>query len=194
MKSYFSPGACSLACRISLYEAGLAAQFVRVDLKAKTTEHGEDFKAINSKGYVPMLMLGDGAAVTEIDAVLDYIAVLRPQLRPAGGLGRTRLIEMLSYLSSELHVAFKPFWPAGDAGRKAEAAEAVAMRLDFLEDRLSAGHLLGPTFTAADAYLFVMLRWAKGFNLPLSPALLGYAERIKGRDTVLRALGEEGLS
>jgi glutathione S-transferase len=194
MKLYYSPGACSLACRISLHEAGFAADFVRVDLKAKTTEHGDDFRAINPKGYVPMLVLDDGATVTEIDAVLDYIADLAPQLRPAGPLGRTRLIEMLSYLSSELHVAFKPFWHAGDAAQTASEAEAVASRLAFLENRLLHDYLFGPSLTVADAYLFVMLRWARGFDLPLSPALLAYYERIRERDAVRQALGEEKLA
>ena len=71
MKLYYAPGACSLASRISLHEAGIAADFERVDLKAKITEHGDDYRAINPKGYVPMLVLDDGAAITEIVAVLD---------------------------------------------------------------------------------------------------------------------------
>src|SRR5690606_6715868 len=110
MKLYYAPGACSLACRISLHEAGLAAEFERVDIKTKTTEHGHDYRAINPKGYVPMLVLDDGTAITENVAVLDFIAEHEPALAPAGPLARTRLIEMLSWLSTELHVAFKPFW------------------------------------------------------------------------------------
>jgi glutathione S-transferase len=39
MKLY-SPGACSLATRITLHEAGLAAEFERIDLKTKVTEPG----------------------------------------------------------------------------------------------------------------------------------------------------------
>src|SRR4030095_8522160 len=73
MKLYFATGACSQASRISLHEAGLAADFERVDLKTKITEHGSDYKAINPKGYVPMLVLDDGLAITETLAVLDYI-------------------------------------------------------------------------------------------------------------------------
>ena len=55
-------------------------------------------------------------------------------------------------------------------------------------------YLFGPRFTVADAYLFVMLRWAKGFGMPLSPRLLGYFERIMERETVRRALAEEALA
>jgi glutathione S-transferase len=174
MKLYYSPGACSLACRISLHEAGLVAEFERVDLKAKFTEHGHDFRAINPKGYVPMLVLDDGASVTEIDAVLSYIGERAPELAPDGPLGRIRLIEMLSYLSSELHVAFKPLWHDASPTEKARARDAVAARLDFLESHVLESYLFGPRFTVADAYLFVMLRWAAAFDVRISPVLFGY--------------------
>lgn len=194
MKLYYAPGACSLASRISLHEAGLEADFERVDLKAKVTERGHDFNAINPAGSVPLLVLDDGAAVTENVAILHLIADRAPELGPGGALGRTRLIEMLSYLSSELHIAFKPFWHDTSEAEKATAGEAVARRLQYLEGRMRGDYLFGPHFTVADAYLFVMPRWAKGFGLPLSPPLLGYFERIAERSTVRQALAEEALA
>src|SRR5688572_20354333 len=136
MKLYYSPGACSLAARIALHEAGLAADFERVDLKTKLTEHGQDFKALNPAGSVPMLVLDDGLAITENVAVLDLIAQLEPALGLNGPMGRTRLIEMLSYLSTELHIAFKPFWHAASQAEKTEAAEAVGTRLEYLARRM----------------------------------------------------------
>jgi glutathione S-transferase len=194
MKLYYAPGACSLAGRISLHEARLAADFEKVDLKTKITERGYDFSAINPKGSVPMLVLDDGAAITEIAAILDFIADREPKLGPAGPLGRTRLIEMLSYLSSELHIAFKPFWHGASGAEKASAGKAVARRLEFLENQILELYLFGPRFTVADAYLFVMLRWARGFDVRLSSHLLGYFERVLERSTVRQALIEEGLT
>ena len=55
MKLYYSPGACSLSPHIALHEAGLAHELVRVDLKEKKTETGEDFPdglAVDSAGNV----------------------------------------------------------------------------------------------------------------------------------------------
>ena len=190
MKLYYSPGACSLASRISLHEAGLAAEYERVDLKTKTTESGRDFNAINPAGSVPMLVLDDGNAVTENVAVLDLLAQSAPQLGVDGPLGRTRLLEMLSYLSTELHIAFKPFWHGGEAA-KAAAGAMVGKKLLYLEGRMAGPFLFGPAFSVADAYLFVMLRWAKGFGLPFSPAMLDYFERIAARDAVRQAIAEE---
>jgi glutathione S-transferase len=194
MKLYYSPGACSLATRISLHEAGIAAQFEKVDLKAKVTERGDDYIAINPAGAVPMVVLGDGTAITENVAVLDLLAESDPKRGLAGPLGRTRLIEMLSYLSTELHSAFKPFWHAPNESEKAVAARAVEKRLDLLEARLAGPYLFGPEFTVADAYLFVMLRWAEPFGVPLPPRLLGFFEQVGKRSTVKRALTEEGLA
>lgn len=193
MKLYYTPGACSLSCRISLHEAGHAATFERVDIRTKRTEHGRDYTAINPKGYVPLLVLDDGTAITENTAVLDFIAELEPALAPTGPLARTRLIEMLSWLSSELHVAFKPFWHAGSGAEKAAASEQVSQRLELAAQPIRELYLFGPRFTVADAYLFVMLRWALAFDVPIGPALTGYLERVAERPGVRRALVEEGL-
>jgi glutathione S-transferase len=194
MKLYYSPGACSLSNRISLHEAEIPAEFERVDLATKITEQGYDYAAINPKGYVPMLVLDDGEAVTENAAVLALIADIEPKLAPGGPLGRIRLIEMLSYLSSELHVAFRPLFHPNSGSDRIRAAEAVKRRLEVIEGQLHELYLFGPRFTVADAYLFVMLRWARMLGLSLSPQLLAYFERVAERPSVRRALTEEKLS
>lgn len=193
MKLYYAPGACSLSGRISLHEAGLPAEFERVDIKTKTTEHGYDYTAINPRGYVPLLVLDDGNAVSENTAILEFIAGMAPNLSPGGPLGRTRLIEMLSWLSTELHVAFKPFWHSEDQSERAAASQVVARQLALIEEHINELYLFGPRFTVADAYLFVMVRWAQAFGVPISAAMLGYFERVAERPTVRRALTEEGL-
>lgn len=193
MKLYYAPGACSLSGRISLHEAAFPAEFERVDIKTKFTEHGYDYTAINPKGYVPMLVLDDGNAVTENTAILEFIADRHPELAPGGPLGRTRLIEMLSWLSTELHVAFKPLWHSDSDDAKAEAAEAVARRLELVSEHVNELYLFGPRFTVADAYLFVMLRWAQAFGVRMAPEMLGYFARVLERPAVRQALIEEGL-
>jgi glutathione S-transferase len=157
------------------------------------TEHGFDYTAINPKGYVPMLVLDDHEIVTENIAVLAFLADREPALGPGGPLGHTRLLEMLSYLSTELHVAFKPFYHSTDAVALTAARGAVAGRLASLAEHIRELYLFGPRFTVADAYLFVMLRWAKAFDLPLPPGMDGYFARIMERPAVRQALAEEGL-
>jgi glutathione S-transferase len=72
MKLYLTPGACSLADHIPMQEAGLQFDRIRVDLETRQTEGGEDYGAINPKGYVPALMLDDGQLLTENVAILAW--------------------------------------------------------------------------------------------------------------------------
>ena len=60
MKLYYAPGACSLSPHIALLEAGLPYELVKVDLRAKKLENGDDFWKVNPKGQVPALGLDSG--------------------------------------------------------------------------------------------------------------------------------------
>ena len=84
MKLYYAPGACSLADHIALLEVGATFETEAVDIRTKRTASGEDFLAINPKGYVPALVLDDCEILTENIAVLDWIAEQYPQLRRNG--------------------------------------------------------------------------------------------------------------
>ncbi|MBC2779153.1 glutathione binding-like protein [Parasphingopyxis marina] len=194
MKLYYAPGACSLAGRISLHEAGILADFEKVDLATKVTENGDDYAAINPRGYVPMLVLDDGESVTENTAVLAYIAECEPALSPEGPLARIRLIEILTYLSTELHGAFKPYFHEASETEKAAAGETIAGRLRFLAEQIDDHYLFGRRFTVADAYLFAMLRWAMAFGVQVPANLVDYFERIAASEIVRRSLAEEGLT
>lgn len=193
MKLYYAPGACSLASRIALHEAGVAAEFERVDLTTKITERGYDYLSVNPRGYVPLLALDDGNAITESIAVLEFIADGDPGLRPGGPLGRTRLIEILAWLSTELHTAFRALWRACRDEEKTPAAARVTTLLDIVSDQINELYLFGPRFTVADGYLFTMLRWAGASGVAISREMNAYFERVAERPLVRRALAEEGL-
>ena len=79
MKLYYSPGVCSLAPHIVAHEIGLPLQIEKVDTKAKRTESGGDFLAINPKGYVPVLELDDSQFLTEGTAISQYLADRKPE-------------------------------------------------------------------------------------------------------------------
>src|ERR1700720_129135 len=74
MKLYYSPGACSLSPHIALLEAGLPYDLVKVDLRAKKLEDGDDYLAVNPKGQVPALRLDSGELVTEGPVIVQMIA------------------------------------------------------------------------------------------------------------------------
>ena len=193
MKLYYSPGACSLADHIALHEAGLPFEHERVDLKTKQTEHGADFRAVNPKGYVPALTLDSGETLTENVAVLDWIADQSPALKPDGPLGRTRQLELLGYLSSELHKAFGPLFRGGDEAQQAAAKEAIAGKLAFLAGRLEGDYLAGARPGVADFYLLVMLLWSDRMAVAVPEPLKALRDRLLQRDAVQKAMKHEGL-
>jgi glutathione S-transferase len=199
MKLYYAPGACSLASRISLYEIGAPAEFVRADIRTKQLETGEDFRTISPLGYVPALQLDDGQILLENTAILPFIASLKPGvLAPTGdALREARLHEALGFLSAELHKAFGPFFanPQGEA--RQAALSKLESRLGFVEQLLSDGrdYWLGAELSVADAYAFDILSWADHFGISYDryPHIERYVERVGARESVRRAMQDEGL-
>lgn len=188
MKLYYSPGACSLAPHIALLEAGIDHELVAVDLKRKVTGSGEDYTAINPKAYVPALVIDSGEMVTENIAVLDFITVLYPELGLDGELARTRLLEALAYVSTEIHKGFKPFWHPGNEEEKAKAEIMLIKRYHWLAEQMQGRYLFGDQPTVADFYLFVTLRWAERFGVALPEALVNLQRRIQARPAVRAAI------
>jgi glutathione S-transferase len=203
MKLYYAPGTCSLSPHIVAREAGLAIELERVDI-GKTphrTTSGADFSTINRKGYVPALVLDDGEVLTEGAAIVQLLADLAPQsgLAPAAGtIARYRLQEWLTFISAELHKMFSPwlFHPEHGEIAAAAARAKLAERFAFLDAHLARHpYLMGESFTAADAYAFAIVGWAKPARVDLAPFanLRGYMERIAARPRVQEALRAEEL-
>ncbi|MCX5572148.1 MULTISPECIES: glutathione transferase GstA [Kaistia] len=198
MKLYYAPGACSLSPHIALREAGLPFTMEKVDLRAKTTESGADYKAINPRGYVPALQLDDGRVVAEGPVIVQMIADLAPGSTLAPALGtpeRYQLMDWLAFIATELHKGFSPFFnPAVNDEAKQSFRQRLALRLDYLTKALGdKPYLMGDDFSAADGYLFTVLRWAKGFKFELGPTLDAYFDRVAARPAVKAALEAEGL-
>lgn len=202
MKLYFSPGACSLSPHIALREAGLPFELVQVDLRAKKTKAGDDFLAINPKGYVPALGLPDGEVLTEGALIVQYVADQNPDARLAPRQGtkeRRRLAELLHFIATELQ---KGIAPLNNPKANPELKEALRQKLDLrlgylsktLEDRK---FLLGQDFSVADGYAYYALRSFRKLDsaaLAASPVLSAYFERIQSRPRVQETLAAEGLS
>jgi glutathione S-transferase len=200
MKLYYSPGACSLASHIALLEAGLPFTADRVDMRTRQTSDGRAFTTVNPNGYVPSLELDNGEILNEGQAILQYIADRSPATQlapPAGTMPRYRVLEWLSFISSELHKGFGPLLrPGGPEDTKAPIREKLGLRLNFVAQHLaSRQYLVGDHFTVADAYLYTILTWTRiaGIDLSAWPVLAAYRERIQQRPAVQAARAAEGL-
>jgi glutathione S-transferase len=200
MKLYYAPGACSLSPHIVANELGIALKLEKVDTKAKRTESGADFWQVNPKGYVPVLELDNGQLLTEGPAIVQYLADQRPDAKlapPNGTFERVRLQEMLGYINSEIHKSYSPLFKDDTPELTRTERKAYLQRRYELVEKILGKQtwLLGDQFSAADAYLFTVTRWANGVKLDLSafPHLQAFQERVAARPAVQAALSSEGL-
>jgi glutathione S-transferase len=200
MKLYYSPGACSLSPHIALLEAGLPYDLVKVDLRAKKLENGDDYLAINPKGQVPVLALDSGELVTEGPVIVQIIAdkAAGKNLAPArDSAERYKLLEWLNFITTELHKNFSPlFQPVIPDEVKAFFKERIIGKFKYADGKLAGqDYLMGKQFTVADGYLFVMLKWAErtGMDLSALTNLMAFKDRVAARPKVQEALSKEGL-
>jgi glutathione S-transferase len=202
---YYSPGACSMAVHIILEEVGAQVELTRVLVpNGETTQ--PPYLAINPKGRVPALAF-DGELLTEVPAVLTYLALSYPSARllPADPLAHALTLEWLAWLASEVHPAFGQIWrPARSvtssdlhADVQARGRENVADRFADIEARLArgAGFAAREDYTIADPYLFVFYQWGRmeRFDMTRYPAFSDHAGRVASRPATQRALVREGL-
>jgi len=203
IKLFFTPGACSLSPHIALREASLPFELVQVDLAAKKTEHGENFLAINPKGYVPALLTESGELITEGAIIVQYIADQRPEsgLAPAAGTPeRRRLQEWLHFIATELQKGLGPINnPKANDELRQVLKERLFTRFDFLSKSLEGKeYLLGNRFSVADGYAFYVLRGLRRLEgqaaFDQRPVLKAYFDRISARPAVKAVLEAEKLS
>src|SRR5712671_2323754 len=186
MKLYYSPGACSLSPHIVSREAGIPVELKKVNL--------------SGKGYVPALELDNGQVLTEGPAIVQYLADQKPEsgLAPkAGSFERYRLQEWLNFITTEIHKGFSPlFKPNTPDEYKKIVRDNLAGRFEWLNQQLAGKeHLMGKTFTVADAYLFTVLTWTKPLHIDLAkwPNVAAFVARVAARPKVKEAMKAEGL-
>ncbi len=202
MKLYYAAGTCSLAPHIVAREAGIALDLERVDI-SKTphmTASGDDYSRINPKGYVPALLLDDGTLLSEGAVISQYLADLNPEsglMPPAGTMERYRVQSWLNFVATELHKLYSPwmFHPEYGGTIQQIVRDKIAGRLALVEDHLTAHgpYLTGARFTAADAYLFVIVGWSGYAKVDLSPfpSLRAFLQRVGNRPKVLETQAVE---
>lgn len=196
MKLFFFPGACSHAVHLALREANADFSLVKVDPKNKTTSDGQSYKEVNPKGYVPALLLDNGELMTEAAALLQYVADKYPdaKLAPArGSMEYYRMLEWLTFISSEVHKSMGALFSADDTTRP-NLIKRLETRLNNAEALLGdKEYVTGSQLTVADLYLSVILGWSKWVNVDLSPwpKLSGLRERISARPSSAAARAAE---
>ena len=197
MKLYYNPYACSLAPAIAAAEGGVALDLAFVDIFAEphVLADGSDYSLINPRNYVPLLELDSGERLSEVAAIVQYIAdVAGNGIAPApGSADRYKLQEWLTFIGTELHKFYSPwlFHPEVGETAQAYARAKIAARYKLIDAHLATNdYLLGDAFSVADAYLFVPVNWAGIAKTPLDdfPNIKAWFARMKKRPGVVEAV------
>ena len=193
------------AAHLALAASGLDAEVRFISLRAGDHRR-PDYLAINPKGEVPALQLAGGGTITEIPAIMCWLAEAAPDggLLPAGQPGRAHALEWLAWC--HFHMA-NPLWVAFQAGHAWALDESAAQRLREMAlerwradldhaERALAGRdtLLGTGWpTAPDLFLFTLLRLSShlGVDTGAWPNLERLSRTVAGYPPVAAALARE---
>lgn len=188
---YGYPQSGSAVVELALAAGGIAHE--RVDLDPAAGDLASPaFLAINPRGQVPALVLADGSVVTELPAILTYLADANPGsglAPPAGTPARAQHDRWLAFCHANIYEAVLRIYytdryttdRAGIPGIKA-AAEAYALRhLAILETVVAQGpFLLGPAPMGVDYMITVLLSWLEEEQVrPVAPRLLALAAAVR---------------
>lgn len=204
MKLFYTPATISIAVAITLEEAGLAYDPIKVDF-ATAEQTKPAYLELNPKGRVPTLISDTGAVLTETGALLDYIAALAPEagLIPDHPELAAHMRGVMYYLASTMHVAHAhklrgsrwadhQFSFEDMTAKVPETMRACAAYVE--EDALRGDFVTGNAISIADPYLFVVCNWLEGDGVAVCdfPRIGAFMDRMETRNSV-KAIRAKGM-
>jgi glutathione S-transferase len=209
MKLYFGPGACSFVPHTLLETTGEPFEPVLVKLH-KQENLGPEFRAINPRGQVPVLVDGH-EVVTQILAIVTLLDAKFPQsgFLPREPLARAKVLETLAWMNNTAHPTFTHvFMPykfvegddhqAAVKAHNAQAFKGMLGEIESMAQEMNArgrGFLAGDKFGPVDAYALTLLRWGgfAGHDPQQFPALWAHVQKVAQLPAVARVIERERL-
>jgi glutathione S-transferase len=193
---YGRPGTGSVAVQVALEEIG--APFERVWIGQEPAEVAR-YKEVNPTGKVPALALPDGTIMFESAAILVHLALLNPQAKLAPQPGTARhatFLQWMTFLSANVYEAALRVFYSERYSSRGEADRAVIREQGLADYRTHMGliarslqpYVLGPDYSIADVYLYMLLSWYPDRDeLAMRlPALGAHWDRVRGRPAVVK--------
>jgi glutathione S-transferase len=200
MKFYNSIGPNPRAVRMFIAEKGLKIPLVEVDLM-KGENRREPYTQKNTAGQMPCLELDDGAFVSEITAICEYLEDTHPKPALIGSTAKEKAETRMWTRRIDLNICepmangfrysqglplFKDRIPT--APEAADGLKRVAQdRLLWLDKQIAGRQwVCGDRFTYADIHLFAFLDFGKQVGQSINPeakTVLALYERAKARES-----------
>jgi glutathione S-transferase len=202
---YYYPGLASLLPHMMLREAGAEFELRFID-RANDAHKTEEYLRLNPNGRIPVLVEGD-LVLFETAAIALHIADKFPNSGLAPAVGTKERAEFYKWMihltntpQAEYRAWFYPHEHTVDEAAAPSVKSAAEKRLyrmfDVISEQLGdKTWLLGDRFSAADLFLFLLIRWGRAMPRPprILPNLNVLAERVLARPAVQEALKVEGL-
>ena len=208
LKLYFAPGACSFVphCLLQLSGAAYEPQMVKLH---KGEQNGDEYKAINPRGQVPVLV-DDGQVVTQILAIILYLDQKFPeaQFLPTDALARAKAIETLAWMNNTVHPTFTHVFmpqkysdqPEVQAALKVFNTQTYKGLLGELDHMVQcnlqhAEWLTGARIGPVDIYALTLTRWGSiaGIDPTTYPALWSHVQKVAAHAEVAVVIERERL-
>ncbi|WP_445502865.1 glutathione S-transferase family protein [Microvirga sp. G4-2] len=202
---YYYPGNASLLPHMMLREIGVPFEMRLVD-RGNNAQKSPEYLKLNPNGRIPVLV-DDDLVLFETAAIALHLADKFPQAGLAPAVGTKERAEFYKWMvhltntpQAEYRAWFYPHEHVSDEAVAPAAKQAAEKRLyrmfDVISEQLGdKTWLLGDRFSAADLFLFMLIRWGRG--MPRPPRSLSnlnaLAERVIARPAVQEALKVEGI-
>ena len=197
MKLYTSIGPNPRVVKMFMAEKGIDLDRIDVDLRAGENRKAP-YLAVNPAGQTPALELDDGAHITEITAICEYLEEHTPNPPLIGTTAEERANTRMWTRRVDLKVA-EPMangfrfgeglamfesrlrcLPEASAGLKAVAQDGIA----WIEENFQGPWVAGGRFTLADILLFSFMDFGAVVGQPIDPKnkkVVEWFERVQAR-------------
>jgi glutathione S-transferase len=204
MKLLYSPGDCSIGIHLILEEIGKPYEIERVSFSFQE-QHLPEFKMVNPKSKVPVLLRDDGSTLTEFPAIAMYLARTNPAAKLVSEEveGQVRALEVMEYCTATIHMQgfTRMFHPNRSTVLEADFPMVRARGREFIDKAFaimdaqvgSKPYILG-NFSIADAALFYVEYWeAARLHSKLPDNLARHFRAMMARPAVQKAFADEGV-
>ena len=177
--------------KVRLLFAHLGIEYERRDMDVlDRSNRREVLGALNPALRVPTLVLDDGRALAESDAIIFHFAEGTPYL-PDDSFERAQVLQWLFFeqYNHEPHIAVARFWALFDVTPPSTADYELKMKAGRAALKAMDAHLtdhpyfVGERYTIADIALYAYTHVAPegGFELEPYPAIRTWIQRVMGQ-------------